>query len=208
MQAHFRKRPKKHLGVILAAGQSTRWNASIREPESEFYWENVRRVQQNLLDRGMASLRDDIIRGPTPNEITSIGEHKALIKVDGDELIYRTIRLFGERQIDTVYPVLGKKSEPIKDYLHSIRELKLERLWAHMPKWRETLPTVDSGGTTYSAVIGLVEAHKAMHDDDYVIMAYSDIIWELRLLDSLMSTQGDIVVLADGRWAMMGLILI
>jgi hypothetical protein len=188
------KRPRKYWGVILAAGHSVRWNASIAQPQSVFYWENVKRVQEKLLSQGMASLEGKIIRAPTKNEIS---EHKALTKIAGEELICRTLRLFRGRQINAVYPVLSSKSEPIRNHIDG---LKIYERYHGMPEWDSILPGEDFGETTHSAVLGLGRVHEDMDDNEYVIMAYSDIIWERRLLDSLMSAKGDIVVLVDRKW--------
>lgn len=162
--------------VILAAGKSKRWTDGFEDrPENFYFWGNL-----GLNDPG-----------------TDQGSHKALAKVNGNTLVEWAITKFQRNgfRYEDINVVVSNSTKPqreIAKYLEKLNALSPDKV----PLWPIDNKTSE---IAYSTYFGLAKIPRNYRGD--VVVAYSDIVWEDRLLIKLLEhKEGDIVILVDEAW--------
>ena len=171
--------------LVLAAGKSGRWQASIRdsginEYYSNLYWQNV---NKNLIVQDLP-----VLDSPP----TDPGLHKSCACLDTIPIIHYAFLSYLHCGIKDLLAVVSSESHAQEQIL---RYIKLWNTRNHMRIDHE-LVTGESE-TAYSAFVGLKNFSNVEGD---IIVSYSDIVWENRLLKSLLNQQGDVVILVDTSW--------
>lgn len=205
-----------NAAVILAAGSSIRWQASIdpkrigsserRAEYSYLYWEDVTEKLRPYVGSEQTApnkTREEILKealGIDPPEKDSTPSHKGLAQLYHlIPLIYiQFIRYFVE-QIEDIYVVISQDS-PAQ-----------EEMDAHINLWNkgckspvEPVRIQPGHQLVYSAFEGLRELLRKKHEKHegygYAVVSFSDIVWGKKLLGRLLRENGDIVVVVDERW--------
>ena len=103
---------------------------------------------------------------------------KALVEINGKSLVERQISLFKKNNIDEIYVVRGDKKE--KFSLHNVKFID------------------DNNYQNHEQLGSLIAAkHKITGD---VIISFSDIIFEERILHQFLSSNSDISIAVDRNW--------
>ncbi len=190
--------------IILAAGLSTRWQASIKKDSTNPYflslfWEKINdRIRAFNREPNQTVRLDEITKGP--NKENPIW-HKSCAQLRDIKLIQYLIDSFMKCGIDEwVFVVThNSKRKAQEDQIRSfIAEAKMRYNSAKIV----TVPISGEFQLAHSVFRGLKNVYA--NGKDYqgnVVVAYSDIVWEQRLLQDLLGeNDGDVVMLADSKW--------
>ncbi len=175
-------------GIILAAGESFRWRASISKRHDvgnhNYYWDTLNSI-----------LKEEHKLKKPP---LKTGLHKSLAPVNDSEVIYRSIRSLKEHGINDITVNISKGSRIIEQYIKKINAsnpINIPRIQIYEPYLQKT------GQVAQSAYQALLKQYNESTSTETFILCYSDIIWERRLLDELLRyKEADIAILVDESW--------
>ncbi len=181
-------------GLILAAGDSKRWSASIKkvaELSEPFYqsisYENVNKSLVKL------DPPETVLTSP-PNNVSL---HKTLAVLDNCNLIERAFIKYQQCGIRDLRIVISNETD--NQARKEIQEYVTRWNSTHRDQDEQIRPEYASPRleVTYSAFAGL---HVIDHAGD-TIVSYSDIVYHQQLLEELINKKGaDIVVVVDTDW--------
>ena len=188
MKTNLRSKANPHCkAIVLAAGKSMRWQASVQDFSedryySSLYWTNI--------NRHLTSIGQALLTHPPEDP----GLHKSCALLSFVPLIQYSFLSYlaqGIRDLTVVVSSESPAQEQIGRYI---------ALW----NTRNTLsvkPQTIHGDNdiAYSAFRGFKSI-----DEDYdrdILVSYSDIVWEERLINTLLEQEaGDITILVDSAW--------
>ena len=164
--------------VILASGKSNRWIASFKE-DDPLYWKTLNKRL------------DDLHKIHEPPSKTP--QHKSCGLVHTVPIIqhqFLSYQVYGMEHISAVVSRNTQAQKEIVDYMDD---------WNAKNKSKAKYEAIESDWeVAHSVFAGL---KKIGEEDGDVIVGYSDIIWERKLLRALLAQKGgDIVVLVDPDW--------
>ena len=181
----IRARTKQLKVILLAAGRSTRWRASLkREPEKlqSYYWKEV----NNLLESGKLSK----IKPPPldPNL------HKSLAPINMNipilEIAFDRFSFYGIRNFDVITNRAEESAQDINDFVDKWR--KNDRISV------TTIPISNEYGICETVYEGFWNNRE--HPGD-LIVGYSDIMWNRPIVEKmLLDKTSDISIIVDEKW--------
>lgn len=173
-------------GLILAAGKSNRWQASVhdfREHDyySTLYWRNI---NANLRSLGLPEL-DKPSKDP--------GLHKSCALLDKIPIVQYAFLSYLDYGIRDLLAIVSSDSPAQEQILRYIK------LWNTRNILRVNWELIQGDSEiAHSAFVGLAKLSDISGD---IIVNYSDIVWEERLLHQLLDYKGaDIAILVDTEW--------
>ncbi len=186
--------------LILAAGKSMRWLASIQHIEdggyySSLWWENV---NNNLKDMGKIPTKvgknQSAGLSPLRKPPKQVGSHKALALLNGIPLILYAFTNYlatGVKDISVVVSAGAQAQKDLQPYIDDWNKRSNSKI-------NEPIETDIDAELAYSAYRGLSEF---LDDQTDLIVSYSDIIWNQEVLLKLLNIKGkDIVIVVDKKW--------
>lgn len=182
---------RNRKALILAAGQSIRWQASIKlnnDPTyKSIYWECINNRLESMNNNREEPL--ELLEKPTDRDFVL---HKSLVSLDNFPIIHSAFYKYKKYEIINISVVVSKES------------LAQEEIYKNIDKWKSLyslrINPVEIEGVSDTAS-SVYEGLKNIPRDDDVIISYSDIYWDDEILEQLINQKdGDVVVLVDKNW--------
>ena len=177
-----RVRPK-WVGLIVAAGESRRWRQSLQKDNKGRY-QNLNQIQKRLRRLG-----EKPIELPSHDQ----GSHKSCALLNGIPVFAYSFLSYWNWGIKDLLVVVNARSRARReierhiDFCNALTELNIG-----------IVPVTERGDTAHSVYVGL-QALASYRGE--VVVSYSDIVWEERLMRELLrANKGDVVILADSNW--------
>ena len=178
------QRQIRYKAFILAAGTSSRWQASVNPAEArshpELYW---KKVNESLALMGFPILKEPPL---------DMGLHKACAKLHNKAIIEYNLQNLLNTGITDISIIANDLSPAQQEIQHYIQ------FWNRDNRLKVNQTLVSGISEVTSSVFGGL---KNPTDDKYSIISYSDIVYERRLLEKLLEPKDeDITVLVDTGW--------
>lgn len=184
----------QYKAVILAAGNSKRWQRSIvrdkdEDYTDEYYWKNINKEIEK--ENKKQSINLDLLNKPD----NDLNAHKCFAGVGEGTILGHIIKNFQKMDISDIAVITSNEADAqktIRKYVTDISQIK----------YIEQHGNQEIAYTMYCA---LKEIYKSQRSDEKnydgnVIISYSDIVWKPDLLKRLKKNNSEISLLVDTSW--------